>query len=212
MRQARVWEITADRKFTEIQARSSGLEQWLEEWLASDISVVDPSLMVIGRQVRTAFGGVIDLLCTEMSGDLVIVELKSSRTPREVTAQALDYSYWVKDLEFDEVVNLADRYLGGPGSLEAAFRERFETELPEQLNQGHRALVVADSVDSSTVRIVRYLGRYGCPRQPGHVARLPGRKRTGTAGPGLSHRTGGGPSQRLQAGWRGDYLIKVLLS
>ena len=140
-----------------------GLEQWLEDWLASDISVVDPGLMVIGRQVRTAFGGVIDLLCIEMNGDLVVVELKSGKTPREVTAQALDYSSWVKDLEFDEVVAIADRYLGGSGSFGAAFRERFETELPEQLNQGHRCLVVADSMDSSTVRIVRYLAGLGVP-------------------------------------------------
>ena len=119
--------------------------------------------MVIGRQVRTGFGGVIDLLCIEMGGDLVVVELKSGKTPREVTAQALDYSSWVKGLEFDEVVAIADRYLGGSGSFGAAFRERFETDLPEQLNQGHRCLVVADSVDSSTVRIVRYLAGLGVP-------------------------------------------------
>lgn len=92
MQQVRLWEVTPERTLSEISPRSSGLEQWLEDWLASDISVVDPGLMVIGRQVRTAFGGVIDLLCVEMSGDLVVVELKSGKTPREVTAQALDYS------------------------------------------------------------------------------------------------------------------------
>jgi hypothetical protein len=93
----------------------------------------------------------------------VVVELKSGRTPRDVTAQALDYSSWVKDLDFDQVKRIADSYLGGSGTLESAFRERFETELPEQLNQGHRALVVADSMDSSTVRIVRYLAGMGVP-------------------------------------------------
>ena len=137
----------------EIQGTSSGLEQWLEDWLASDISVLDLGLMVMGMQVVTGFHGKIDLLRIERNGDLVVVELKSGRTPRKVTAQALDYSSWVKDLEFGEVVGIADRYLGGPGSFAAAFREWFETELPEQLNQGHRALVVADFMDSSTVRI-----------------------------------------------------------
>ena len=163
MQQVRLWEITPDRKLLQIPARHSGLEQWLEDWLASDISVLDPGLMVIGKQVVTGFHGRIDLLCIDRNGDLAVVELKSGRTPREVTAQALDYASWVKDLEFDEVVNIADRYLGGPGSLESAFRERFETDLPEQLNQGHRALVVADSMDSSTVRIVRYLAGMGVP-------------------------------------------------
>ena len=173
MQQVRLWEINADRKLAEFQARSSGLEQWLEEWLASDISVVDPSLMVIGRQVRTVFGGVMDHLCTEMSGDLVAVELKSSRTPREVTAQALDYSYWVKDLEFDEVVSIADGFLGGAGSFGAAFKETFETELPEQLNHGYRALVVADFMDSSTVRIVRSLAGLGVPINVATVQHFP---------------------------------------
>ena len=163
MQQVRLWEINPDRKLTEIPTRPSGLEQWLEDWLVGDISVLDPGLMAIGRQVRTDFRGVIDLLCIDRDGDLVVVELKSGRTPREVTAQALDYSSWVKDLGFDEVVRIADKFLGGPGTLESAFRDRFETDLPEQLNQGHRSLVVADSIDSSTVRIVRYLAGMGVP-------------------------------------------------
>ena len=163
MQQVRLWEITPDRKLLEIPARHSGLEQWLEDWLVTDISAVDPGLMVIGRQVVTGFGGVMDLLCIDRNGDLVVVELKSGRTPRDVTAQALDYSSWVQDLDFDQVKRIADSYLGGSETLESAFRERFETDLPEQLNQGHRALVVADSMDSSTVRIVRYLAGMGVP-------------------------------------------------
>ena len=163
MQQVRLWEITPDRKLLEIPARHSGLEQWLEDWLVTDISAVDPGLMVIGRQVVTGFGGVMDLLCIDSNGDLVVVELKSGRTPQDVTAQALDYCSWVQDLDFDQVKRIADSYLGGSETLESAFRERFETELPEQLNQGHRALVVADSMDSSTVRIVRYLAGRGVP-------------------------------------------------
>ena len=104
MQQVRLWEITPDRTLLQIPARHSGLEQWLEDWLASDISVLDPGLMVIGKQVVTGFHGRIDLLCIDRNGDLAVVELKSGRTPREVTAQALDYASWVKDLEFDEVV------------------------------------------------------------------------------------------------------------
>lgn len=163
MQQIRLWEITPDRKLAEVAQRHSGLEELLEDWLVSDISVLDPGLLVIGKQVVTGYYGRIDLLCIEITGDLVVVELKRGRTPREVTAQALDYASWVKDLAYDEVVAIGDRYLGGSGRLEEAFRERFETDLPEQLNQGHRSLVVADSMDSSTVRIVRYLAGLGVP-------------------------------------------------
>ena len=163
MQQVRLWEITQDRKLVEIPARYSDLEQWLEDWLVSDISALDPGLMVIGRQVITGFRGAIDLLCIDINGDLVVVELKRGRTPRDVTAQALEYSSWVKDLDFDQVKGIADSFLSGSGGLESAFRDRFEAELLEQLNQGHRSLVVAESMDASTVRIVRYLAEMGVP-------------------------------------------------
>jgi len=37
-------------------------------------------VLIIGRQVRTAFGGIIDLLGLDREGDLVIVELKRDKT------------------------------------------------------------------------------------------------------------------------------------
>ena len=157
MHQVRIWEITADRRLSEIPARYASLERWIEDWLADDISVLDPSLLIIGRQVRTSFGGAVDLLCMDGDGNLVVVELKRGQTPRDVTSQALEYSSWVKDLEFDEISGIAESYPGISGTLETAFREKFGTELPEQLNQAHRSLIVAESVDSSTDRIVRYL-------------------------------------------------------
>ena len=163
MQQVRIWEITADRRLSEISPRYARLEQWIEDWLADDISVLDPSLLVIGRQVRTSFGGAVDLLCIDGDGNLVIVELKRGQTPRDVTSQALEYSSWVKDLEFDEITGIADSYPGVEGTLETAFREKFGTELPEQLNQAHRSVIVAESVDASTDRIVRYLAEMEVP-------------------------------------------------
>ena len=71
MQQVRLWEITPDRKLVEIAAETIGLEEWIEDWLESDISALDPDLMVIGRQVHTSFGGVIDLLCRKSSGACV---------------------------------------------------------------------------------------------------------------------------------------------
>ena len=163
MQQVRIWEITADRKLEEIPARYVSLEQWLEDWLADDISVLDPTLLVVGRQVRTSFGGAIDLLCMDGEGNLVVVELKRGQTPRDVTSQALEYSSWVKGLEYDEITSIADSYQGVTGTLEAAFREKYGAEMPDELNQGHRTLIVAESVDASTDRIVGYLAEMGVP-------------------------------------------------
>ncbi len=163
MHQVRLWEITAGRKLSEIPARFTSLEEWIEDWLADDISMLDPGLLVIGRQVRTSFGGAVDLLCMDSDGNLVVVELKRGRTPRDVTSQALEYSSWVKDLEFDEITRIADSYPGIAGTLETAFREKFGEDLPGELNQAHRSVIVAESVDASTDRIVRYLVEMGVP-------------------------------------------------
>ena len=154
--EVRLWRIGPDDNLSEIQRASLDLEARLQEWLARDISVLDPELLVIGREVETDFGGYIDLLCIDAVGDLVVVELKRDRTPREITAQVLDYGSWVADLSHARVTSIADAYLAETG-FDQAFREQFGTDVPETLNGDHRLLVVGSQIDDSTERIVRYL-------------------------------------------------------
>ena len=159
----RLWELSSDDQLTEISASEINLEERLENWLETDIAMLDPNLMIIGRQVRTDFGGEIDLLCLDSSGYTVIVELKKGKTPREVTAQTLDYASWVKELSTEQIIETAERYQKLGDSLSEAYTEKFGAPLPEILNQSHRALVVAEKIDSSTERIVRYLSSLGVP-------------------------------------------------
>lgn len=163
MQQVRLWEVTPDGKLQSIPGNEINLEEQLEDWLADDISVLDENLLVIGRQVRTSFGGVIDLLCLDGNGDTVVVELKKGKTPREVVAQALDYASWVSSLGPDAIANIAEDYLANRGGLKSEFEQRLERELPEELNSNHRSLIVAESIDASTERIVRYLSDMNVP-------------------------------------------------
>jgi hypothetical protein len=161
--QVRLWEVSPDQQLAEITSDQIPLEERLEDWLESDISVLDHKLLVIGRQVSTDFGGVIDLLCLDISGNTVVIELKRGQTPREVTAQALDYASWVKDLSYDRITEIADGYFGQSDSLADAFPEKFDQELPDALNLSHRSLIVAEAMDASTDRIVRYLSGMNVP-------------------------------------------------
>ena len=163
MQQVHLWAVTSDEKLREIPSDQIDLEGRLEDWLAGDISLLDPDLLVIGKQVLTDFGGKIDLLCLDSAGDTVVVELKRGRTPREVTAQALDYASWVRDLSRERIEDIAEQYLNGPDALQSAFQDRFEEPLPGELNLKHRSLIVAESMDASTVRIVRYLSSMNVP-------------------------------------------------
>jgi len=155
--EVRVWQIQEGEKLHELKRSPLDLESRVEAWLEADISILASDLLVIGRQIETDFGGCIDLLCIDADGDLVIVELKRDKTPREVTAQVLDYASWIEGLSGERIVALADKYLGARGPLDQAFTRRFETELPDALNSDHRMVIVASEIDPGSERIIRYL-------------------------------------------------------
>ena len=121
----KIWDITGENTLTELHTSKLEQEEILERWLERDISILSDDLLVIGRQVTTDFGGAMDLLCLDSSGDLVIVELKRDKTPRDITAQVLDYASWVQDLSNEAITDIADDYLGEKGPLEKAYRDRF---------------------------------------------------------------------------------------
>ena len=92
------------------QESKIAFEVRLEDWLAKDISLLDPNLLVIGRQVRTDFGQAIDLLVLGQHWRYVVVELKRGQTPRDTAAQALEYASWVRGLAHDDITEIADSH------------------------------------------------------------------------------------------------------
>lgn len=147
-------------------------EAKLEEVLNENIGILDPTLMIIGRQVPTAFGKFIDLLAIDGEGNLTVIELKKDKTPREVVAQVLDYASWIQTLSYEEITALySDK---NPGHrFEEAFSERFDADPPENLNEDHNLLVVASELDSSTERIIDYLSKnFWCTNQRGVLSTL----------------------------------------
>jgi hypothetical protein len=160
--EVRIWTIGKDNRLAEAKRSKLNLEDRIEDWVSQDVRILAGDLLVIGRQVPTDFGGYIDLLCIRSDGSLVIVELKRDRTPREVTAQALDYASWAQELSADRVRDIANTYLGANGPLEEAFTKRFGNDLPDVINEQHSMLVVASEIDASSERIIRYLSdNYG---------------------------------------------------
>lgn len=157
----RLWRVS-NNALSEIQHARLDLEEKLESWIEKDISILSGDLLIIGRQIMTDYGGIIDLLCLDELGDIVIVELKRHQTPREVTAQALDYASWVKNLSNERITTLADEYLASKGGLSSAFKEKFQLDLPSVLNGNHKMLIVGSNIDDSTMRIINYLSEdYG---------------------------------------------------
>ncbi len=153
----KIWEITDKDQLKEVPRSQLNLEERLENWIEKDISIISDDLLVIGRQINTDFGGIIDLLCLNSSGDIAVLELKKDKTPREITAQALDYASWVKELSNERITDIANGYLGGNNFLEEAFKNKFGIDFPEVLNENHKILIIASEIDSSSERIIGYL-------------------------------------------------------
>ncbi len=142
-------------------------EQMLENALAADISIIDPQLLVIGRQVDTPIHGVLDLLAIDPEGNLVVIELKKGKTPRDVVAQLLEYGSWVRNLGADEVSQIFNEYMKKhfPNmqlSFDDTFVQKFGTKTIPDINGKHRLIIVADEPDLRTESILRYLAEeYG---------------------------------------------------
>jgi hypothetical protein len=117
---------------------------------------------VVGRQVVTEYAGRVDLLCVDSEGNLVVVEIKKNQTPREVVAQAMDYGYWVRNLDYDDLREIYAHYKDG-GDLDDALRSAFELEPPETINTDHRLVIVASALDAASERIVTYAQSFGLP-------------------------------------------------
>ncbi len=155
----RLWKVQNDNQLKILTSSKFDIEKKLENWIENDISMLSNDLLVIGRQISTDYGGIIDLLCINSSGDLTIVELKREKTPRDITAQILDYASWIKNLTSERVTYIADKYFNecGGESLENAFRKRFNSDLPEVLNGSHSMLIAATQIDPASERIINYL-------------------------------------------------------
>ena len=157
-----IWSLDNKEQLQKAKLQS---ELELENLLAAHIEILDPNWLLLGRQIKTVSGKYIDLLCMDYSGDLIVVELKRDMTPREVTAQAIDYASCMAELKLEEVAELYSRYSGDTKSLNEAYESKYHVELnDESINCNVRMVIVASQMDTSTERIIKYLReKYGVP-------------------------------------------------
>jgi hypothetical protein len=156
-----IWRI--DEGVVPVPSSPIDKEAKLEDILEEDLSILGLDvLLLIGRQVITALSKRIDLLAMDAQGDVYAIELKRGRTPREVVVQTIDYGFWLRDLATEEVIGVFEKHNEGT-SFDQAFRDRFDQDPPDELNENHHLIIVASELDASTERIVSYVSDYGVP-------------------------------------------------
>ena len=146
--------------------RESDLEDWLEN---SPMALVqDEFILWVGRQpsAQDEEGTIFpDLLGVDSERNLVIIEFKRGRTPRDVVAQLLEYAAWANELSENQIHEIAEAYFEGCGELKGksfdnAFRDTFdipETDELPPLNQKLRLFIVAEEMPTRITQVCRFL-------------------------------------------------------
>ncbi len=155
------WLVSQDTPPREAKLGVPDLEEHLEDWIEERVELVDPSLLIIGRQVEN-----IDLLAIDDEGQLVVIELKRDQLPRLVLAQALDYASMVAEWMPEKVIAIANEYLSkSEQSIHDAFEKRFGKALEDTggINSDQRVLLVGCRTDSTLERMVNWLSEREIP-------------------------------------------------
>ena len=121
-----VWSLD-DKK--PLQASELVDEKELELLIRDNIEIINKGWLVIGNQVKTDAGKFIDILCIDHNGDMVVMELKKDLTPREVTAQVIDYAASVSKMTVEDIAQQYLLFTNGNKTLNDAFKEKFRSEL-----------------------------------------------------------------------------------
>ncbi|MDI5891086.1 hypothetical protein [Halomonas rhizosphaerae] len=105
-----------------------------------DVAILNRDWLLIGRQVRTAIGKLIDLL-------------------------AIDYASWMvtlADYQLEDIYQeFAERYDRPQATLGKAFANKFGIDLDAvTLNENHKLVVVATQLSASSERINNYLTQH----------------------------------------------------
>ncbi|MCL4505626.1 MAG: endonuclease NucS [Chloroflexi bacterium] len=128
----------------------------LEPWLASNPEIIGHGIVIIGQQVMTRSGPV-DLLGIDSSGNIVVIELKRDRLPREALAQAIDYASDIAEWNLDKLSEVCTSYSGK--TLEEMLIEAFPDVQLESIsvNETQRLVLVGFSLESSLERMIEWL-------------------------------------------------------
>lgn len=158
-----VWQII-DGKLEHIDksmVESGNLEIDLEKWIKENSMILGQDILIIGEQVRTK-SGPLDFLGIDKSGNLIVIELKRDKLPREALSQAVDYVSDVASWDLDKIdeICLKNTELG----IEDYLNENFgDIDLDNLIINGtQRILLVGFSVDESLERMIEWLSNnYG---------------------------------------------------
>lgn len=155
----KTWQIVSG-KLTHISssltANGRKEKEDLEVWIKSNPEILGNDIAIIGEQVKTK-SGYLDFLGIDRFGNLIIIELKRDKLPREVLAQAIDYASDVSSYEPSYLNEICLKFT--KKTLVDYVIEKFpDTNFEDvAVNQAQRLLLVGFAVEESLHRMIEWL-------------------------------------------------------
>lgn len=152
-----LWKITntGPQKVNQTKFKKEKiLEKELENWIVNDPSILNESLLLIGRQIIIPdVKDRLDLLALDQQGNAVIIELKRGSVKDPVDIQALRYASYISKWKFEDFEHTAKNFLGETENHDFNFNSIFESfcdevgvmEAPD-INEEQRIIIVGSDV------------------------------------------------------------------
>ena len=136
-------------------------EEEIEDFIEKHPEILVNDMFIIGRQVEITDKTIIDLLGLDKEGNLIIVEFKKDKTPRDVISQILGYAVWAENIQYEELNRIAmTKHIKNYPNLMKKFETEFDY-IPNFFNENQRLYIVSEKIDEKTEKVARYLKTRG---------------------------------------------------
>ena len=155
------WYEISDKKLTKYIKKPVNPEKELQDFIEKHPEIIGEDILILGRETKTARDKRIDLLGLNENGDVIIIETKKDKTPRDVESQILDYYRWVKDLKLEKLSEITKDYKNCGIRLYEKYESKYNKKLPDYVNQQQKLFIIAREIDDDTKEIAEDMVEWG---------------------------------------------------
>ncbi len=143
---------------TTLEQKDRKEKDHLEKWIKTCPDILGEDILIIGEQVTTR-SGPLDFLGIDNSGNIVVIELKRDRLPRECVTQAIDYASDVATWDIDKLSEICMQY-NGQALYDFLSENLMGVEIDDLIiNKAQRLLLVGFAVEESLNRMIEWLSK-----------------------------------------------------
>lgn len=162
-----VYRIDSD-DLSRVEEQELSSEKSLENYLirSDGAEIGGVEVLYLDQQGSPGEGGIFDIIGVDEQGDVVIIELKRGRSPRDIVAQALEYAASIRNEDYSQLEERFRNFIEEEeASLQANHTSYFEKEsdpLSErEFNTDQRLLLVGGDFSDLSLDMVDFLREHG---------------------------------------------------